>query len=67
MARKYIKKTNRRSREERHLSVRAEHKDSPDLDKLSELLIRFALQDAGEQRAVRAGERPPVVAVSAPS
>ena len=51
MPRKYVRKTNRRSREERNLSVRAVHRDAPDLDKLTELLIRFTLQDAGEQRA----------------
>ena len=34
MPRKYVRKTNRRSREERNLSVRAEHRDTPDLDKL---------------------------------
>ena len=54
MPRKYVRKTNRRSREERNLSVRAVHRDSPDVQKLTELLIRFALQDAGERRAAQA-------------
>lgn len=57
MARKYQKKTNHRRREDRHLSVRAVHRESPDLHKLTELLIRFALQDAGERRAAQAEGR----------
>lgn len=67
MPRKYVRKTNRRSREERNLSVRVVHRDTPDLDKLTELLIRFALQDAGEQRATRARERRAMARVSDPS
>lgn len=67
MPRQYARKTNRRSREERNLSVRAVHRDAPDLDKLTELLIRFALQDAGEQRATRARERLAMAGVSDPS
>lgn len=67
MPREYVRKTNRRSREERNLSVRAEHRDTPDLDKLTELLIRFTLQDAGEQRATRARERRAMARVSDPS
>ena len=64
MPRKYVRKTNRRSREERTLSVRAVHRDKPDLDKLTELLIRFTLQDSGEQRATRARERRAMAGVS---
>lgn len=67
MPRKYVRKTNRRSREERNLSVRAVHRETPDLDKLTELLIRFALQDSGEQRATRAREHRAMAAVSDPS
>ena len=67
MPRKYVRKTNRRSREERNLSVRAEHRDTPDLDKLTELLIRFTLQDSGEQRATQARERRAMARVSDPS
>lgn len=51
MSRPYERKTDRRSREERKYSVRAEHREQPDVDLLAELLIRFALQDAGEARA----------------
>ena len=50
MSRPYERKTDRRSREERRYSVRAEHRQQPDVDLLAELLIRFALQDAGEAR-----------------
>ena len=64
MPRKYVRKTNRRSREERNLSVRAVHRDAPDLDKQTELLIRFTLQDSGEQRATRARERRAMAGVS---
>ncbi len=46
-----MKKTTRRRREDRNLSVRAAHRDPPDMDKLCELLIRFTLQDMGESRA----------------
>jgi hypothetical protein len=48
---RYVKKTTRRRREDRNLSVRAEHRDPPDMDKLCQLLIRFTLQDMGESRA----------------
>lgn len=48
---RYVKKTTRRRREDRNLTVRAEHRDPPDTDKLCELLIRFTLQDMGESRA----------------
>ena len=51
MARKYVKKTNRRRREDRNLTVRAEHRDPPHVDKLCQLLIRFTLQEMGESRA----------------
>ena len=64
MPRKYVRKTNRRSREERNLSVRAVRRETPDLDKLTELLIRFTLQDSGEQRATRARERRAMAGVS---
>ena len=48
---RYVKKTTRRRREDRNLSVRAEHRDLPDVDKLCQLLIRFTLQDMGESQA----------------
>lgn len=51
MPRPYERKTVRRSREERRYSVRAEHREQPNADLLAELLIRFALQDAGKNRA----------------
>ena len=50
MVRKYVKKTNRRRQEDRHLTVRAKHRDLPDLDKLCQLLIRITLQDMGASR-----------------
>ncbi len=67
MPRKYVRKTNRRSREERNLSVRAVHRETPDLDKLTELLIRFALQDSGERQATREREHRAMAGVSDPS
>ena len=57
MPRPYERKTDRRSREERRYSVRAEHREEPNIDLLAELLIRFALQDAGKNRAAVADSR----------
>lgn len=57
MSRPYERKTERRSREERKYSVRAEHREQPDVDLLAELLIRFALQSAGEARSAVARSR----------
>ena len=57
MSRPYERKTERRSREERKYSVRAEHREQPDVDLLSELLIRFAIQSAGEARSAVAKPR----------
>jgi len=57
VSRQYEKQTDRRSREERHLSVRAVHREQPDLTLLTELMIRFALQDLGERRASAAGDK----------
>lgn len=57
MPRPYARKTDRRSREERRYSVRAEHREQPNADLLAELLIRFALQDAGKNRAAVADSR----------
>ena len=58
MGRRYAKKTGQRPQEERDLSIRAEFNDPPDLDKLTELLIRLALQQSGQHRAVKP-TRPP--------
>ena len=49
----YERVTDRRSREERQLSIRAVHRDTPDVDLLTELLIRFSLQDVGEFKGKR--------------
>ena len=57
MPRPYERKTDRRSREERRYSVRAELREQPNVDLLAELLIRFALQDAGKNRAAVADSR----------
>jgi len=50
---RYVKNTTRRRREDRNLTVRAEHRDPPDVDKLCQLLIRFTLQDMGESQVRR--------------
>ena len=47
MARKYTRKTGQRQQSERELTIRADFHEPPDLDKLSELLIRIALQRSG--------------------
>lgn len=67
MSRPYEKKTERRSREERRLSVRGEHRPEPDVQMLTQLLIRFALQDAGEARAASNGRRTSLARVSTSS
>ena len=64
MPRSYERKTDRRSREERRLSVRAEHRASPDQNLLAELMIRFALQDAGKSNAGVAERPKPTLASS---
>ena len=47
MTRRYIRKTGQRQQSERELTIRADFHEPPDLDKLSELLIRIALQRSG--------------------
>lgn len=44
----YVKKTSRRRYDERQFSVRAVHRDPPDLHKLCEALIRLTLQEVGQ-------------------
>lgn len=51
MGRPYRRKTGQRRQEERYLSVRADLGDGPDLDKLTELLVRLALQGGGQRKA----------------
>ena len=51
MARRYARKTGQRQQSERKLTIRADFHDPPDLDKLSELLIRMALQQSGSCRS----------------
>ena len=53
----YERVTDRRSREERQLSIRAVHRDTPAVDLLTELLIRFSLQDVGARRTTESGDR----------
>ena len=55
---KYVKKTGQRRQDERRLSVRAEERDPPDYDKLTELLIRLSLQQANASGARTASEAP---------
>lgn len=55
----YVKKTNRRRYEERSFSVRAVHRDRPDLHKLAEMLIRLTLQETGRTRAEHRATEPP--------
>ena len=51
MARRYERKTGQRQQSERELTIRADFHEPPDLDKLSELLIRMALQQSGSCRS----------------
>lgn len=50
---KYVKKTNYRRQEDRNLSVRAVHRDPPDMHKLCELLIRMTFDDIERSRIQR--------------
>jgi len=56
---RYVRKTNRRRYEERQFSVRAVHRDPPDLHRLCEVLIRLTLQETGQSRAERRRVEPP--------
>ena len=56
---RYVKKTDRRSYDERSFSVRAVHRDRADLHKLAEVLIRLTLQETGASRAAREAVRVP--------
>lgn len=51
MGRLYVRKTGQRQQSERELTIRADFHEPPDLDKLSELLIRMALQQSGSCRS----------------
>lgn len=55
----YVKKTDRRHYEDRSFSVRAVHRDPPDLHKLAEVLIRMTLQETGRSRAERRAAQTP--------
>lgn len=55
----YVKKTDRRCYEDRSFSVRAVHRDRPDLHKLAEVLIRLTLQETGRTRAEHRATEPP--------
>jgi len=59
MAKKYVKKTGQRRYEDRQFSIRAVHRDTPDLHKLAEVLIRLTLQETGRDRAIRRANEPP--------
>lgn len=51
--RPYRRKTDYVPRDERRLSVRAVHRDEPDVDKLAEMFIRLALQRVTDARTAR--------------
>ncbi|GEK80333.1 hypothetical protein [Agrococcus baldri] len=55
----YVKKTARRRYDERQFTVRAVHRDPPDLHKLCEALIRRTLQEVGQSRAHRRADEAP--------
>lgn len=59
MGGRYVKTTNRRRYEDRRFSIRAVHRDPPDLHKLAEVLIRLTLQETGRSRAIRRAAEPP--------
>lgn len=51
--RSYQRKTDYVPRAERVISVRAVHRDEPDVDKLAEMFIRLALQRVADARRAR--------------
>lgn len=55
----YVRKTERRRYDERRLSVRAVHREPPDLNKLCEALIRLTLQEIGQARMESRRAEPP--------
>jgi hypothetical protein len=55
----YHRKTDRRRYEDRSFSIRAVHRDPPDLHKLAEVLIRLTLQETGRSRAERRAAQTP--------
>lgn len=55
----YVMKTPRRRYDERQFTVRAVHRDPPDLHKLCEVLIRLTLQEVGQSRAQRRAKEAP--------
>lgn len=55
----YVKTTNRRPNDQRNFSVRATHREAPDLHILAQVLIRLTLQETGLSRAERRAAEPP--------
>lgn len=55
----YVKKTARRRYDKRQFTVRAVHRDPPELHKLCEALIRLILQEVGQSRHTAAPRRFP--------
>ncbi|CEG94206.1 hypothetical protein FAM23877_07300 [Propionibacterium freudenreichii] len=49
----YIKKTGQQRQDDRSLSLRAVHRDPPDVRKLTDLLIRLTMQEIGRDRVIR--------------
>lgn len=57
MGSQYVRQTDQRSRSERILSARPEHRSEPDRHLLTESLIRRALRMSGERRATQTAKR----------
>jgi len=63
MPRKYQRKTDYRPYEERRFSVRAVHRDPPDLHKLAAAYLRYTLVRHEQARAEREQSEPRLVAL----
>jgi hypothetical protein len=63
MPRKYQRKTDYRPYEERRFSVRAVHRDPPDLHKLAAAYLRYTLVRYEQARAEREQNEPRLVAL----
>jgi hypothetical protein len=63
MARKYERKTDYRPYAERKFTVRAVHRDPPDLHKLAAAYLRFTLVRYEQQRAEKEAREPQTVSI----
>jgi len=59
VTKEYVKKTGQRRQDERQLTIRADHREPPDIQRLTELLIRLTLQETGQSRSNQRASQAP--------